>query len=110
MSLLRRLFGLPRPRPVIDLPAVCPRLYSVDEIRAALSGQKDKPEVQAMLQLLGMTRAIYLEEAQKLAAKGAVNHYQHGGLAAIEDTLAEALNTLNAAPPSDDVKRFFPAK
>lgn len=106
IAFLHRLFR--RRRAVLDLPALCPRLYSLDEVRAALAGHKDSPQVQAMLQVLAMTRAIYLNQAQNAAQKGDTTHYQHGGMAAIEDSLAELFNTLNAQPPSDDLKAYFP--
>lgn len=109
-TLLRKLFGLHPRRQVLDLPALCPRLYTLSEMRAALSGHSERPEVQAMLQLLSMTRAVYLSQAQSAAQRGDATHYQHGGMAAIEDTLAEIMNTLNAAPASDDVRAYFPEK
>jgi hypothetical protein len=108
IRLLARLFR-PRRR-VLDLPALCPRQYTLDEVRAALSGQREDPKVQAMLQILAMTRTIYLEQAQKAAQSRAANLYEHGGMASIEDTLAELFNALNAQPASDDLKAYFPNK
>jgi hypothetical protein len=106
IRLLARLFR-PRRR-VLDLPALCPRKFTLDEVRAALSGHREDPKVQAILQILAMTRTIYLEQAQKAAQAGGTTHYDHGGMAAIEDTLAELFNILNATPASDDLKAYFP--
>jgi hypothetical protein len=106
IRLIARLFR-PRRR-VLDLPALCPRQFTLDEVRAALSGHREDPKVQAILQILAMTRSIYLEQAQKAAQAGGTTHYDHGGMAAIEDTLAEVFNTLNSQAPSDELKVYFP--
>jgi hypothetical protein len=109
MNCLKWLFGRRAPRKQwLEIAAVCPRQFAASELHALLSGQKDNEQVQAILQLLTMTRALCLEAAQKEASRGGnQTHYHLGGVAAIEDTVAEILNTLNGAPASDDVKTYF---
>lgn len=104
---LRRLFG--RRMKLVDLPALCPREYTVSEVQAALSGQAADPRMQAVLQLCAMIRANCLEAAQGEAQRDGTNtHYQLGGVAACEDLMGEITGLLTGTAPSDEVKRYFP--
>jgi hypothetical protein len=92
---------------VLDLPALCPRAFSLEEVRGALSGQGADAKVQAMLQVVAMQRGIYLQMAQAAAQRGEDPRYAHGAMAGLEDALAELSNILLAAPASDDLRLWF---
>lgn len=109
MKWIQKLFGLRPKLRWFHLPAICPRRFTSSEIAAALSGQKDNPQVQAMLQLLAMGRDLCQNAAQNDAQRtGEHTRYHLGGVAVAEDTLAEALLLLLEGKCSDDVKTYFP--
>lgn len=109
MNWLRRLLFVRPKLHWFHLPAVCPRRFTSSEIAAALSGQKDNPQVQAMLQLLAMSRDLCQDAAQSDAQRtGEHVRYHLGGVAVIEDTLAESLLLLLDGKCSDDVRTYFP--
>lgn len=89
------------------MPEVCGRRLAVEEMKAALLGNRDAVAVQAVIQLLTMQRLNCMDAASKEAWHGKPSTYQLGGVQALEDLLAEILNLTETGRISDDVRAFF---